>query len=229
MNNILISIIRFGAIAGIALFVFAGEVFAAPTLTPVAAEKVSETKATLSSMVETPPFKTAVVWFDYWGATPAPIISTEARSRFEGGHFEWGISDLRPCTTYSFRAIAREGGVTVISSNVGSFTTKGCPSVASVAPVAKVATTTVAVTNPSLPVSVSTNTNTNSNAASVIDAGGVLPSTLIWGIALILSLLFVVFLVRIILKSTEKRKKEREEAEAIRKKYKTSLLNGRAN
>ena len=57
----------------------------------------------------------------------------------------------------------------------------------------------------------------NGNAASVIGAGeAVFPKTLIGWIALIVSLLFVVLIVRMIFESNEKRKKEREEAEALR-------------
>ncbi len=234
MDNILISTIRLGAIAGVALLTFVGEVFAAPILpVPVVVSNISENKATLSSVVETPPFKTALVWFDYWGDTPTSVVSTEARSRSGVEHFKWDISDLRSCTTYSFRAVAREGGVTVLSSNVGSFTTKGCP--LKNTQTAQSTQTTQATqikndpmaTKATVPAAtMNTNANTNSSAASVVGASGVLPGTLIGWVALLISVLVALLITFMIFEASENRKKklahgddgndEEEEGEVIK-------------
>ncbi len=235
MNNILISTIQFGAITSIAFFAFLGTVFAAPVLTPAAVESISEAKVTLSSMVRTPSYTTSVVWFDYWADASAPVVSTSVSHIFEVGYFSHEINtqNVRPCTTYNFRAVAMEGGVTVMSSNIGTFKTKGCPVeeqvmstprvvalVPSVDPVVKVSpvvkitpvvsmTTKVVVpagTNPSATAYVKTNKNTNVNTASVEGASGVLPDTLIGWVALLISIFVALLIVLMIFESSEKRK-----------------------
>ena len=60
-----------------------------------------------------------------------------------------------------------------------------------------------------------TQTNTNLGA-SVIASGAVMPSTLIGWVALMVALLFVVLVVHMIFDSNQKRKKMREEKEALR-------------
>lgn len=228
MDNILISTIRFGAIMGIALFASVGEVFAAPTLTPAVVEKVTETRATFSVLAITPPLKKVIVYFEYFesGNTSAAATPTRATKLYEGGSFVWDVNDLRPCTNYSFRAIAMEDGVTVLSPNVGSFKTKGCPAVV---PVAKVIPTTAIqkgtqvvgsatqikkaksnreVVEDVVPI-LSNNTPINSNTASIVGTSGVMPSTLVGWVALLISIFVALLIVLMIFeKKAENRTKK---------------------
>lgn len=123
MQNILISTIRFGAVAALALTVFVGEALAAPVLTPATATVTSNTTATLVSKVSNPGYKNTAVWFE-WGETPTPTNVVGMRDVYGEGFFQGYLSGLKPGTVYYYRAAAMEGGVTVYSSVV-SLTTRG--------------------------------------------------------------------------------------------------------
>jgi uncharacterized membrane protein len=123
MQNIFISTIRLGAILGLALFVFAGEVFAAPILAPASVTAIANTSATLTAKMANPSPKNTAVWFE-WGDTPNPTTVIGQRDIFGEGYFQGYLSGLNPGTTYYFRAGAMEGGITVYSSVV-AFTTRG--------------------------------------------------------------------------------------------------------
>ncbi len=207
MNNILISTIRFGAITVIALFALAGEVFAAPVLTPVVATTYSATSVTLAAIVLNPVSKNTPVWFE-WGETGSPMIRAGLSSVYDQGRFETRITGLKHGVKYSYRAVAMdmESNTTVYSPTaffvIGEEVDVLTPSTK------KIASTEVNKKVAVVPVAT---VNINSNSASVIGAGGtVFPSTLIGWIALIVLLLFVVLLVHMILESSEKRKNAKE-------------------
>ena len=124
MNTIIFQTIRAGMVLGIALFAFAGEVFAAPTLTPTEAVQITDTTATLVSHVESIN-KTSIVWFE-WSESSAmsPLTTTGMKSIYSQGFFQGYLSGLNPGTVYYYRAGSSEGGTTVYSSIV-SFRTKG--------------------------------------------------------------------------------------------------------
>ena len=217
MNNTLISAIRIGFIAGALFFALASDVFAAPVLTPATVMTVSETTATLSAKVIAPPFEKATVWFE-WGDAPSSNTAVGLRTIFESGFFEAGLHDLRPNTTYYFRAVAMQGGVTV-SSPTTSFTTKGPvantvtkippPTITTVVHDTKTIVVTVPATTTAASVTTSVSKTTTSNqGASVISAGGVLPGTLIGWIALLISIFVALLIILMILEASEKRKKK---------------------
>ena len=160
MNNTLISTIRFGAVLGIALFAFVGEVFAAPTITPVSVKafSASGTTVTIASKAATPSWTNAPVWFEY-GETPTPINVVGMTTVFSKGGtfepFEARVGDLKPGITYYFRAVATEDGVTVYSP-VSSYTVPG-------------GTTAVAgTTNTGNNTNTNTNTNTTTTNTNVV-------------------------------------------------------------
>ncbi len=205
MKNLLISTIRFCVIAGIALFAFAGEVFAAPVLTPATATTFSATSVTLSAIVFNPVWKNTSVWFE-WGEVGTSMITVGLSSVYNEGLFKTRLTNLKPGGTYSFRAVAMdmESKVTVYSPTVLFVTRNGV--VNKNYDEAKTVTGTTVVKS------------TSGNTASVMGTGaGVFPRTLIGLIAFIIALLFTVLFVRMILESNEKRKKAREKAEALRR------------
>jgi len=236
MQNILISTIRFGAIAVLAFSVFIGEAFAAPVLTPASAATVSETNATLVAKMANPGEHNTAVWFE-WGETQALGNSAGMRDIFGEGFFQGYLRNLKPGTTYYFRAGALEGGVTVYSP-IASFKTRGGAEDAPVASVTQGATVSTAPaslatsntvsapsntaqssslvaknTNTSNTTNTAKNTTTNSNTAAVANAGsGMLPGTLIGWIALLIALLIIFLIFAILLDSVEERRKAREAA-----------------
>lgn len=232
MQNILISTVRFGVVAAIALSVFVSEAFAAPVLTPATATAISETTATLVGKVANPGYKNTTVWFE-WGDTPNPTTVTGMRDVFSEGFFMGYIFDLKQGTTYYFRAVAMEGGVTTYSpvvvfttrggivstSNANSVQTTSVSTGGSVstANAAKTKTASASVAQANTPVSKTTSSekssNTkNNNTATVINTAGVLPGTLIGWVALLIGLLIVFLVFAMIVDSAEDRRKTREEA-----------------
>ncbi len=249
MNNTLISTIRFGVIAGVALLAFAGEVFAAPVLTPATATTFSATSVILSARVSNPVWKNTPVWFEV-GEVGTPMIVVGLTTVYNQGPLETRITDLKPGARYSFRAVAmdvdtnttvysptaffsiRDGSAVSTPSanaNTGAQATQSASANTADAVVAtdakKVATTPAVNKNLEDKKTETATTavkSTNRNSASVIGAGeGVLPSTLIGWIALIISLLFAVLLIHMIIESNEKRRKEREEEEEARREKET--------
>ena len=118
MNNTLISTIRFGAVLGIALFAFVGEVFAAPAITPVSITISGKTSVSLYAKVAAPSWGSMPVWFEYSeNPTPGNVVSMSSVYSQGGSYlpFIGRIENLNPGTTYYVRAVATEGGVTVYS------------------------------------------------------------------------------------------------------------------
>lgn len=220
MNNIIFQTIRAGAVLGIALFAFVSEALAAPMLTPVTVTRITDNSATIIGHVSNPQ-KNSTVWFEVYNNFGAPT-SVAVQGIWNEGTFEWNLRDLNPGQTYSYRAVAMEGGATVYSP-VSSFTTS-VPKPTSVtvsyqsqapvvtqtpapkvtqAVVVKQATTTPVVTKDGF---------TNGNTAAVIGAGGdIFPTTLIGWMALLVSLLIVILVGRMIYESIEKRNKKKED------------------
>src|SRR3989344_6722657 len=242
MQNILISTIRIGAVAVLALSLFVNEAFAAPVLTHTAEKEILETSATLVSRVVNPVRHNTTVWFEL-GETPTPTNIVGMRDVYWEAFFEGHISGLKPGTTYYFRAVAVEGGSTVYSP-VSSLVTRGGAVSNSVnnsvqmnsvsagvsTGVANTTSATVASevkTSAPAPVSkivstqntqkvaVAKNSNTRENTtatAAVSNTSGVLPGTLIGWVALLIGLLIVFLIAAMIIDGVEERRKAREEA-----------------
>ncbi len=231
MNNIIIQTIRAGFILGVALFAFAGEVFAAPTLTgPTEAVQTTETTATLVGFVENT-YKTSLVWFEWSDNSSMYSFTPIGLTRvFDKGFFKAYLSGLNPGATYYYRAVSSEGGTTVYSQII-SFKTKGGTTAVTTTTVSyqnttsssnstatasgssvqtKKSTTPVVAKKTTTVVATTTEgfTNGSANTASVIGAGNsLLPKTLIGWVALLVSLLVAILLGSMIYESSEKRKK----------------------
>ncbi len=221
MNNLLISIIRFGVIVSIALFVFVGEVFAAPVLTPVVATTLSATSVTLAAMVLNPVLKNTPVWFE-WGEAGSAMVRAGLTSVYNQGRFETRIINLKPGVTYSFRAVAMdmESNITVYSPTA-SFVAQG----GVVVPTSSTKKGAESEANKKVIMTPVVMGSTNRNLASVMGVGGgIFPNTLIGWTALMVMLLFVVLLVRMMMESNEKNKKARKETKASRLKVETQEI-----
>lgn len=124
MNKIISKTIRVMAIAGVALFAFTGEVFAAPTFLPTSSLEITNTSAAVRVYIENPN-ELAVVWFEWSEASSLLAPEAVAMSNYFGsGFFAARLDGLKPGTTYSYRAAAKSGGATIYSS-VASFKTTG--------------------------------------------------------------------------------------------------------
>lgn len=159
MNKIISKTIRVMAIAGVALFTFTGEVFAAPTFLPTSSLEITNTSAVVRVYIENPN-ELAVVWFEWSEASSILAPEVVAMSNYFGsGFFAARLDGLKPGTTYSYRSAAKSGGATVYSP-VASFKTTGASPV----------TTTTASSQTALggaPLSVdSVNADTNSQAST---------------------------------------------------------------
>lgn len=140
MKNIYKTIQK-GVLLGVALFAFAGEVFAAPM--PAETFQLTETSVTLSSFVDNAnKMVSSVVWFE-WSENPSlsPLTTAGMSKVFDRGFFNARIYSLKPGTTYYYRAVVVESGATSYSP-IASFTTKG----GALAPV----TTTISYANNSI-------------------------------------------------------------------------------
>ncbi|MDO8603868.1 MAG: fibronectin type III domain-containing protein [bacterium] len=235
INNITIQTIRAGMVLGIAFFALVNTAFAAPTLTPVSVTQIRDTSENLVSYVSNQN-KNSVVWFEITGGSfqGTPLV-VGMRSVYENGFFQWQLQNLSPGTTYYYRAVATEGGMTAYSQG-GSFTTEtGVSSVPTATsyqsgsssganngsgkqtPAPKVAQATTqkpAVKKVAVAPTETKEGFTNGNSAAVIGVGdGVFPSTLVGWIALLVALLVVAIMAQMIYEAPEKRRKKREEEE----------------
>lgn len=123
MRNILIHALQYSAILGLGMLAFINHALAAPVLIPSSVTSLSDTKATIVSKVFNQVSNNTTVWFE-WGNTPTPATVVGLTDIYQQGYFQANLNGLNPGTTYYFRAVAFEGGVTVYSPVV-SFTTTG--------------------------------------------------------------------------------------------------------
>lgn len=143
MKNIIISTIKYGIVMGAGLLSFAQTSLAATVLTPAVASGVSRTSAILVARVMSDGWNNTTVWFE-WGETTAlgnPIVGF-TKIPYEGD-FQGFLSNLKPGTTYYFRAVAMERDGNKVTSPVTNFTTDGgvAPSVTTSATEQPVVTT----------------------------------------------------------------------------------------
>lgn len=226
MNTIIYQTIRAGAVLGVALFAFASNAFAAtPVLLPTSVTEVTGTSAVLRDYVQSYG-ENSVAWFEWSEVTSMSAPTVFAMRGFYGdGLFEARLEGLNPGVTYSFRAAARAGGVTVYSSALTftTLTSKPVPVVSQSVTQTSVSKTvqpktqtvqTVAVKQATVATTPIKEGFTNGNSAAVIGAGStLLPSTLLGWVSLLVAILFVVLLGHMIYEAPEKRKKAREDEE----------------
>jgi len=234
MNNNIFPIIKYSSLIIIGLFSYTFTAFASGlVLTPATVTSVSETSADFVARVTSDGWAYPSVWFE-WGETQSfekPVVGMTTIAT--AGTFYARLSDLRPQTTYYFRAVAMDRDGYKIASPTVSFTTKSTEVPVVIAPVVVTPTVspttykdttqmtkTVSQTKKTVVASSkSTEKNTtyaqksdtgttvtNANMASVIGAGGPLPSTLIGWILIFISVFVVVLLAHMIYKSNEERK-----------------------
>lgn len=226
MNTIIYQTIRAGAVLGVALFAFASNAFAAaPVLLPVSVTEVTNTSVVLRDYIQSYG-DNSVAWFEWSEASSISAPTFFAMRGFYGdGLFEARLEGLTPGATYSFRAAARAGGVTVYSPAL-TFTTlssKPAPVVSQSVTQTSVSKTiqtktqtvqTVAVKQATVVAAPAKEGFTNGNSAAVIGAGNsLLPSTLLGWVALLVAILLVVLLGHMIYEAPEKLRKEREKEE----------------
>lgn len=124
MNIIIFQTIRAGVVLGVALFAFAGDVFAAPVLNPVTVSQVASDSATLVGHISNPG-KTSKVWFE---SGEDPLLSAPAvvgmNAVYNEGFFQGYLTTLTPGTKYYYRAATVDNGVTIYSP-IFSFKTLG--------------------------------------------------------------------------------------------------------
>lgn len=128
MNKIISKTIRMMAFAGVTLFAFTGEVFAAPTFLPTSSLEITNTSAVVRAYIENPD-EPAVLWFEWSEASsvlPPEVVAMS--SYFGSGFFAAHLKGLKPGTTYSYRVAAKSGGATVYSP-VSAFKTTGATTV----------------------------------------------------------------------------------------------------
>lgn len=235
MNTIILQTFRASLVLGTALLAFTSTAFAAPMLTPVAATNITETSATIIGQVSNPQ-KNSTVWFEFYDNSGTPTTFA-TQGIWNGGTFKWHLRDLNPGQTYTYRAGAMEGGVTVYTPTA-SFTT----AVPKTAPAASVSTqpnsyvgnktsepkttqtkessTQVVVVKKKVAAPVETTDGfTRGNTAAVIGSGtDLFPHTLIGWVLFLILILFAALMGRMIYESSEKRRKEiREKEERARK------------
>lgn len=245
MKNAIISTIKYGAVIGAGFLFSVQTSLAALALTPAATTVVNDSSAIIIAKVSDAGRNNTTVWFE-WGLTSNlenPIVGM--RDIYNEGYFQGYLTDLKPGTTYYFRAVAMLDSEKV-TSPIATFTTDGgdAPIVAvptvtikDTTPMAQTNKTTVvtpsattkktivketAVTEASkvviAPSEVATTPSVSAtNAASVLGIGdSVFPTTLIGWILLFISILAAVILAHMIYVSNEKRKKALEEQAKIK-------------
>jgi len=212
-------------VLGVALFAFMGTIFAAPALTPVSATNIIETSATIIGNVSNSQ-KNSTVWFEFYNSPGVPTTYA-TQGIWNGGMFEWHLRDLNPGQTYSYRAGAMEGGVTVYTSTA-SFTTSA-PKAAPVATVSSQVTsfvgtktsepkaTQVVVVKKEVAAPIETTGGfKRGNTAAIIGAeSDLLPHTLIGWVLLLISILIAALIGRMIYESSEKQRKALREKEEL--------------
>lgn len=120
MNTNIYQTIRVVMVLGVALFAFVDSALAAPVLTPATAKNITENSATISAHVSND-YKNATVWFEIFNNNNIPT-AVGSDSIWNEGTFQWNLYGLNQGQTYTYRAAASEGGVTVYSP-VSTFTT----------------------------------------------------------------------------------------------------------
>lgn len=221
-------------------FMYANNAFAAPMLYPVEAINIKEDSATLTGRVSNNR-KNSTVWFEWNTAysSGAPIIAGRQQV-FGENDFNYKLNFLTPGETYSFRAVAMEGGAMVYSATASfkTVTSGGAPivttsyqtgqtgvplgvgSIASGQPAPVPVVTEQVNTNRTivLPTVTEQNgtddgfTNNNTNVAAVIGTGdNIFPGTLIGWVLLIIAILFAALIGRMIYEPYENKKKERND------------------
>lgn len=124
MNIIIFQTIRAGMVFVAVLFAFVSEVYAAPTITPASVAQITSDSAILISNVYNN-FKNTTVWFEYKeDSSFSQFIAVGMGSVFGVGYFRAYLTDLKPGTTYQYRAAATEDGTTIYSP-LSSFKTAG--------------------------------------------------------------------------------------------------------
>lgn len=234
MNNTF-QTIRMATVFGIAFLAFAQSAFAAPIVTPVMVTDVTSTSAVLDVRVLNAA-KNTCAWFEWTTGSSMSTGTAISRQCFYGdGSIKTTLNNLNPGSTYSYRAVAIEGGVTVsssvssfstLSSNIAttpaSVTSSSQPAVSTqIAPQAVKAKTVApvvaqknTVTTSSATPAIGADGFTNGNSAAIIGAGnGILPITLIGWIGLLVMTLLAVIFGHMIYESAEKRRIEREQKE----------------
>ncbi|TAN37199.1 hypothetical protein EPN27_00015 [Patescibacteria group bacterium] len=127
MNKTISKTIRVIAVTSVAIFAFTGEVFAAPTFLPTSSLEITNTSAVVRVYIENPN-ELAVVWFEWSEASSVLPPEVIAMSNYFGsGFFAARLPDLKPGTTYSYRAAAKSGGATVYSPTASFKTTGAAP------------------------------------------------------------------------------------------------------
>lgn len=127
MKNIVIKTIRVTGVIGAAFFALVNSAYAQPILTPVSVTHVTDTGATLVGKVSNPN-RDSTVWFEwsvgpYLNYSPTTVAVQTLYDGGSGASFEWNLKDLVPGQTYSYRAVAIDGGMTTYSQ-VSSFVAK---------------------------------------------------------------------------------------------------------
>lgn len=228
MKNLITKIKILRAFVVLAVLAFPVVSFAAPTLSPASVGGISETSATLVVQVESP-WKTSTVWFE-WGETPSLGNTLGMFALWYQGFISAQLSSLKPGTTYYYRAVATEGGER-IESAVSSFKTESKPvpvapktiyvstvaqqeTIVKETPKKAVAQETAKEASAQKVVSEAKETKVISstdtrNMASVFGFGeGMFPETLVGWVALIVTLVFILLIIRLIFESTEKNHKK---------------------
>lgn len=225
MNTIIFQTIRAVGVLAVAFFAFIGSVFAAPTLAPVTATRITDTSATIVGHVSNP-YKSSMVWFEFYNESGVPTVVGMEPPLYGEATFEWNLRDLNPGQTYSYKSAAMEGGVTVYSQP-STFTTS-VPKPISVAvsyqsnssrvtqsSVTKVSqtksqTVATATTKQATAIVAPAATKegfTNGNSAAVIGAGNnMFPSTFIGWLFLSVSILIAIIVAHMLYEAPERRR-----------------------
>lgn len=236
MNNNILPIIKYSALIVLGFFSYTYTAFATGlVLTPATVTSVTETSADLVARVTSEGWGYPSVWFE-WGETQAferPVAGMTTIPT--AGNFYARLSDLKPQTSYYFRAVAMDQDGNKITSPTVSFTTKSTEVPVVVTPVVVTTTTVSPTTNKDTTQTTktastakksvvatskvvteksttdtkksdTTTTATNAYSASVIGAGGPLPTTLIGWILIFILVVVVVLLAHMVYKSNQERK-----------------------
>lgn len=147
MKKIIISTIKYGVVIGAGFLFSAQTSFAALVLTPATVSAVSDSSAIFVAKVSNAGRNNTTVWFE-WGTTSNlenPIVGM--RDIYNEGYFQWYLTDLKPGTTYYFRAVAMLDSEKV-TSPIATFTTDGgvVPVVAAIVEVPTVTIKDIATT-----------------------------------------------------------------------------------
>lgn len=225
MNTNIFQTIRVAGVLVIALFAFINNAFAAPSVAPATAKNITENSAMLVGHVSNP-HKSTVVWFEFAEGSGSFVAVGTQPPLYDNGTsitFDYLLRDLKEAQTYSYRAVAMEGGVTTYSPT-STFTTVSpkavtpiviTPSITIDTKTTETKTQDVIVKkeNATTTPAVSSEGFVNGNSAAIIGVGGeMFPTTFVGWMVLLIAILVLVLLSHMVYQSIEKRK------EAIRKK-----------